>query len=161
MFRRSFVALAFGRQPMYAKVSITEKQVDSLINMDRIYRNLAMEKREYKRPWTFEKDMRGSVIHVNYQDPAKPFQSVGTVLDVSHNETSLDAWARIMVRRGKVLTWYHLPLMNPMMDYKIVRDRDEVKIWENYVKEMGQQRIIYRFGKNKRSRTTDHAMYWS
>ena len=92
MLRRTVVTMLGKEQPSFLKKTISESQFDKLMNMDRVYRNLAMEKREYKRPWTFEKDMRGSIIHLNDHNPVKPLQAVGTVLDVSHNETHMDAW---------------------------------------------------------------------
>eukprot|EP00754_Rhynchopus_humris_P035865 Rhum_TRINITY_DN17485_c0_g1::Rhum_TRINITY_DN17485_c0_g1_i1::g.165912::m.165912 len=160
MLRRTEVALRH-KQRFFLRAPLSEKNVQSHINMDRIYRNLAMEKREYRRPWTFEKDMRGSVMHVTNHSPLKPEQWVGTVMDVSHNETNIDAWVRLFVRRGKSISWVRFPLMNPVFEYKIVRDKDEVKIWENFVKELGHQQVIYRFGKNSRTRSTDSSMFWA
>ena len=90
--RRSALLLSRSKQPKYARNPITESDVDKHLNMDRIYRNLALEKRLYRQPWSWDKDMRGSIIHCTYHSTKSPIQVVGTVLDLSHNETSLDAW---------------------------------------------------------------------
>eukprot|EP01065_Artemidia_motanka_P018545 TRINITY_DN21868_c0_g1_i1.p1 TRINITY_DN21868_c0_g1~~TRINITY_DN21868_c0_g1_i1.p1 ORF type:complete len:154 (+),score=29.58 TRINITY_DN21868_c0_g1_i1:100-561(+) len=140
------------------KTSLTEKEVSARLNMDRIYRNLAMEKREFRRPWHFDKDMRGAVMHLSIHSPVKPQQLIGTVTDVSHNTTNMDGWARVFVRQGKWLTWVRVPLMNPMVEYRIVRDRDDIKVWENYVKEMGHQRVMWIAGYAKRK--VVHNIVW-
>ena len=35
------------------------------------------------------------------------------------------------------------------------------QIWENFVKELGHQQVIYRFGKNTKTRSTDRSMFWA
>ncbi|KAJ9465731.1 hypothetical protein DIPPA_07163 [Diplonema papillatum] len=159
MLRRTSQCLVLDTPHLFRQ-SLREREVDSHLNMDRVYRNLAMEKRDHMRPWTFEKDMRGAVMHLTIHSPTKPLQVIGTILDVSHNETNLDAWVRLFYRKGKVFSWLQLPLMNPMIEYKIVRDRDEVKNWENYVKDMGHQKIIFQAGKAKRSRIGSNSLFW-
>eukprot|EP01062_Namystynia_karyoxenos_P000235 TRINITY_DN10075_c0_g1_i1.p3 TRINITY_DN10075_c0_g1~~TRINITY_DN10075_c0_g1_i1.p3 ORF type:complete len:181 (+),score=79.92 TRINITY_DN10075_c0_g1_i1:69-545(+) len=158
MLRRTAATLSYGRQPQMFKETMTEKEVDARLNMDRVYRNLSLEKREYRRPWYFEKDMRGAVVHLSVHSPKKPQQLVGTVLDVSHNTTNMDGWVRLFVKQGKWITNVRFPLMNPMMEYRIVRDRDDVKVWENYIKEMGHQKVMYTAARGTRKIT--HNIVW-
>eukprot|EP01059_Diplonema_ambulator_P016817 TRINITY_DN28797_c0_g1_i1.p2 TRINITY_DN28797_c0_g1~~TRINITY_DN28797_c0_g1_i1.p2 ORF type:complete len:178 (+),score=41.97 TRINITY_DN28797_c0_g1_i1:52-534(+) len=160
MLRRTGPVWSRSKQNKMFHETFSEKELMKHMNMDRIYRNLAMEKRDYKRPWCFEKDMRGSVIHLTVHSAVRPMQVVGTILDVSHNETHLDAWARLFFRKGKAITWLKVPLMNPAMEYKIVRDRDDVKVWENYIKELGHQKTMWDHGRAKRARKGDNSLFW-
>eukprot|EP01060_Flectonema_neradi_P008912 TRINITY_DN1637_c0_g1_i1.p1 TRINITY_DN1637_c0_g1~~TRINITY_DN1637_c0_g1_i1.p1 ORF type:complete len:161 (+),score=5.85 TRINITY_DN1637_c0_g1_i1:92-574(+) len=160
MMRRSAVQLSRSRQPKFLRHPLTEKQVDANLNMDRIYRNLALEKRLYRLPWSWDKDMRGAIIHCTYHSTKTPIQVVGTVLDLSHNETSLDAWLKLFFRKGKQIMYLTVPLMSPATEYRIVRERDDLRVWENFVKEHAHISVIYDHSRSKRLRKEKHALFW-
>ena len=53
-----------------------------------------------------------------------------------------------------------VPLMSPATEYKIVRERDDLRVWENFVKEYAHISVIYDHSRSKRLRKERHALFW-